>query len=122
MEDLPELRECSKKAYEAWKAELATKGKTPTDAVAYCRSIGMVAYADMLAEIIALYSKQRQDPVPDPAEKTGNLVGAANKKTNDEGDDRSYRVQYCKLILKALLFFLLGFFFGRFLSLVLLFL
>ncbi|MBR2311299.1 MAG: hypothetical protein IKA47_12340 [Oscillospiraceae bacterium] len=52
MEDLPELRECSKKAYEAWKAELATKGKTPTDAVAYCRSIGMVAYADTLEEII----------------------------------------------------------------------
>ena len=120
MEDLPELRECSKKAYEAWKAELATKGKNPTDAVACCRSIGMVAYADTLEEIIVLYSKQRQDPVPKLAEKTSNLIGAANKKAKAESNDRSYRVQYGKLIFKALLFFLFGFFFGRFLSTVLL--
>ena len=46
------LRECSRQAYEIWEAELANKGKTPTEVVEHYRSIGMKDYAATLAEVI----------------------------------------------------------------------
>ena len=46
------LRECSRQVYENWKAGLAAKGKTPTEVVEHYRSIGMMDYADTLAEVI----------------------------------------------------------------------
>lgn len=42
----------SRKAYEMWKAELAAKGKTPTEAVEHYRTIGMNDYAETLACVI----------------------------------------------------------------------
>lgn len=46
------VRECSRQAYENWKAGLADKGKTPTDAVEHYRSMGMKDYANDLAAVI----------------------------------------------------------------------
>lgn len=52
MEGVVLLKDCSRIGYEAWKAELAKKGKKPMDAVEHYRSIGMKEYAETLAVVI----------------------------------------------------------------------
>lgn len=87
MDELPELLECSREAYEKWKAELAEKGKIPTDAVAYCRSIGMKAYAETLEEVIGKYEDAPGET--DAESKEAYLAERREKRRRQNRQDKS---------------------------------
>ena len=56
--------------------------------------------------------KNRNEPVPELGNEVGNGEKVVCKDAKDKGNDRHHRVQYCKLVIKSLLFFLVGFFGG----------